>query len=208
VKITANVGGMLGEDDAPPLHICYATSPDSFILTLNEDLLKRAIDRQIAREAATSRPAGAAPTTTIATQPAPQHWLGSNLALDVDRHFIDVMRLGDEESDPQAFMRRLAWGNIPILNEWKRLYPDRDPVDVHEQAWHVRLIDPAGGKYVWNEQWQTMESTAYGHAGAPKEGPATPQALGAFQRAGFGIDFETQGIRARVVLLEAESKQR
>ena len=44
------------------------------------------------------------------------------------------------------------WGNLPILNEWKRLFPDRDPVEVHQQVWQVELVCPGGGKYVWNEK--------------------------------------------------------
>mgnify|MGYP001098909831 CR=1 FL=1 len=68
-------------------------------------------------------------------------------------------------------MQEMSWSNLPILNEWKRLYPDQDPVKVHQRLWQVRLVDPAGGAYVWNEQYQTMESTKYGHPGAPKEGP-------------------------------------
>ena len=70
-------------------------------------------------------------------------------------------------------MQRLSWANIPILNEWKRLFPDRDPLDAHEQLWHVRLLDPAGGDYKWNDEWQTMESTTHGHPAQPKPGPAT-----------------------------------
>ena len=66
-------------------------------------------------------------------------------------------------------MQRLAWSNLPILNEWKRRYPDRDPVVLHEQFWQTRLVCPGGGKYVWNEKWQTMESTVFGHPGEPKE---------------------------------------
>ena len=60
-------------------------------------------------------------------------------------------------------LQQLAWANLPALNEWKRRYPDQDPVKVHERLWQTRLLDPAGGAYVWNERFQTMESTTYGH---------------------------------------------
>jgi len=97
-------------------------------------------------------------------------------------------------------MQRLAWRSLPILNEWKSLFPDRDPVDVHQRAWKVRLVCPGGGTYVWNDAWKTMESTVYGHPGEPKVGPKAPPALEAIERGDFGLTFEEQGLRARVRL--------
>ena len=94
-------------------------------------------------------------------------------------------------------MQALAWGNLPILNEYKRLYPAEDPVKLHERLWHTKLIDPAGGIYVWDEQFQTMASTPFGHPAAPKEGPPFPQQLEGFVKAAFGVTFEEQGLRAR-----------
>ena len=67
--------------------------------------------------------------------------------------------------------------NIPILNEWKRLFPGEDPVNLHQKIWQTHLISPGGGQYVWNDEWKTMESTVYGHPGQPKDGPARPAAL-------------------------------
>src|SRR5205085_1557727 len=65
----------------------------------------------------------------------------------------------------RAFLRRQAWANLSILNEWKHRFPERDPQALYEQVFHTRLIDPAGGAYTWNEQWQTMESSTFGHPG-------------------------------------------
>jgi len=100
----------------------------------------------------------------------------------------------------QAMMQASAWGNLPILNEWKRRFPDRDPLRVHQQAWGIELVCPGGGKYAWNDKWQTMESTVYGHPGEPKEGPPAPPVLSTFRSASFGLSFENQGLRARAVL--------
>ena len=97
-------------------------------------------------------------------------------------------------------MQASAWGNLPILNEWKRRYPGRDPVDVHRQLWHAELLCPGGGKYVWNEKCGTMESTVYGHPGDPKQGPPAPPVLSSFRKADFGLTFENQGLRARATL--------
>ena len=80
------------------------------------------------------------------------------------------------------------------------MYPDLDPVDVHEQVWKIRLVCPGGGKYVWNEKYQTMESTVYGHPGEPKTGPADSPLLNEFSSGSFGLTFEHQGLRACVSL--------
>ncbi len=97
-------------------------------------------------------------------------------------------------------MQIRAWSNLPILNEWKRLYPDCDPVELHERVWNIRLICPGGGRYVWNDKYQTMESTVYGHPGEPKKGPLAAVALQQFSSGDFGLAFENQGLRARVSL--------
>jgi hypothetical protein len=101
----------------------------------------------------------------------------------------------------QRVMQNLAWSNLPILNEWKRMFPDQDPVEIHEQLWAARPVCPGGGEYVWNADWQTMESTVYGHPGEPRNGPAFPEALKQFEKGNFGVTFEEQGLRARAELL-------
>jgi hypothetical protein len=97
-------------------------------------------------------------------------------------------------------MQASAWGNLAILNEWKRQYPDRAPVEVHRRIWQSELVCPGGGKYVWNERYATMESTVYGHPGEPKQGPAAPPVLSNFRTAEFGLTFEPQGLRAQAAL--------
>jgi hypothetical protein len=100
----------------------------------------------------------------------------------------------------QQLMQVQCWNNLPVLNEWKRLFPDRDPVAVHREAWGVTLLCPGGGKYVWNEKYATMESTVYGHPGQPKAGPPAPPVLSGFASGDFGLTLENQGLRARVEL--------
>ena len=193
ISSTEQTRQTIGED-FPNFAIHYYASAHSFVLTLNEDLLKRAIDRDIARSGATTQPAAAAPPP--ATLPATRPWLGQNLALQVNRRVIDVVR-GSAREYYQDAMQTLSWGNIPILNEWKSRFPDRDPIELHEQLWHVRLIDPAGGKYVWNEQLRTMQSSVYGSPEEPKPGPDSPGILQQFVEGNFGVDFEDKGIRAK-----------
>jgi hypothetical protein len=71
---------------------------------------------------------------------------------------------------------------------------------VHEEFWQARLECPGGGKYVWNDQWETMESTIYGHPGQPKVGAGLPPLLGEIDLGNFGLTFEAQGLRARIEL--------
>ena len=173
------------------LCVYYAVTPSSLLVTLSEAVLKRALDRQHARLAV--KPAGA----TQAAPPSP--WLGTNLCLQIEQRFVPALEaLFRDEFRPAQ--QRLAWSNLPILNEWKRRYPGQDPVKVHERLWHTTLVCPGGGRYVWNEQWQTMESTVYGHPAQPKAGPDNLLPVANVTRANFGLSFENQGLSAKAVL--------
>lgn len=212
VRVSSKGSGA-GEIDKARLY--YATTPEALVLTLNEDVIKRALDRQSARQAAKEKgadkaadkadAAAAGPAARPATQPAaePLPWLGDSVAVAFDARAMGAVR-GIFGTTYRRQMQQLAWNNLPALNEWKRLYPDQDPVAVHERLWQVRLVDPAGGRYVWNEEFQTMESTTYGHPAAPKPGPGLPPQLDGITRAAMGVTFEqpggTPGLRARAVL--------
>jgi hypothetical protein len=183
---------MMQEEEGPTnLCVYYAVTPSSLVLTLSETVLKRALDRQQAQLAAKQKGA----SNSVPANP----WLGTNLCLRIDQAFVPMIEaLFRDEFRPAQ--QRLAWSNIPILNEWKRRYPKDDPVKLHEQFWQTTLVCPGGGQYVWNEQWQTMESTIYGHPGQPKPGPEKFLPLAHIRRADLGITFENQGLSGKVVL--------
>src|SRR4029077_16706145 len=126
-------------------------------------------------------------------------WLGSNFGLQVDHKLLPLLAT-IVSGQYQQWMQSQSWSNLPILNEWHRLYPDEDPLALHERIWNERLACPGGGKYVWNDGWQTMESTVYGHPGQPKTAPAAPPELLNFRFANFGLTFEDQGLRASITL--------
>jgi hypothetical protein len=204
------------DQEANNVAIYYAPSPNGLTVTINEAVLKRAIDRRIARTAADKKSSATtsenpAKNANLSSAP-PLPWLGDNFCLLVDRKMFDLLSspgarfLEGPDSLSDSAMKLGSWSNLPILNEWKRLFPNQDPVKVHERLWHVTLICPGGGKYVWNEQWHTMESTVYGHPGQPKPGPKSPPILGQFQSANFGLTFEEQGLRARVELMREGRK--
>ena len=120
----------------------------------------------------------------------------------------DLLRLLSELAgdDYQNKMQEISWSNLPILNEWKRRYPNQDPLALHQRLWQTRMICPGGGNYVWDPTWQTYTSTVYGQPAAPRQGPAVPPLLQAFRSGDFGLNFEDQGLRARISLL-LEPKQ-
>lgn len=191
VKITPTPRAARETEELRNLALYYVASGESLLVTLSEPLLKRAIDRQIARDEA---------KTKGETPPAVERpWLGESVGLQARQKILRIAAALTRR-EYQAMMQQRAWSNLPILNEWKRRYPDQDPLAVHAKFWHEELICPGGGKYVWNPQWQTMESTVYGHPGEPKDGPTAPPLLEQVQVGNFGLSFEEQGLRARVVL--------
>jgi hypothetical protein len=184
-------------DDFRDVAIYYSPSAQGLTVTPNEDLLKRAIDRRLARAAEKN---GSTPEKPASHEkPASPPFLGSSLCLQVDRRAVEL-GVTMQGTDPQRFMQGVAWSNLPILNEWKRMFPDQNPVEVHQRLWATRPMCPSGGEYGWNAEWQTMESTLYGHPGEPRDGPAFPAALKQFTSGNFGVSFEDHGLRARAEL--------
>jgi hypothetical protein len=119
--------------------------------------------------------------------------------LQVDQQVLKTLG-AISSTEYQMLMQTRAWSNLTILNEWKRRYPDKDPVALHEQYWQLRLTCPGGGQYVWNDEYQTMESTVYGCPAAPRDGPLMAPVLQSIRSGNFGLTFEAQGLRARVAL--------
>ena len=168
-------------------------------VSLSEPVLHRAIDRIVARRQA-KEDGKPIPTSD-------RKWLGENLDVHMDSDFASAMEsLFHGEYSSRA--QRLSWDNLPILNEWKRRFPDRDPVELHAHFWHRRLICPSGGEYRWNEAWQTMESSLYGRPGESKPGPRKlPPPLDTMTSAAFGLTFEEGGLRARAEILSGDVEQ-
>lgn len=165
--------------------ICYVSVPGVVTISPSEDVIKSFIERRQA-----TREAGEDDKPEI-KRPC----LGDHIALKVERSGIEPLTMDIY----REAMQRRSWRNIDILNEWKLRYPDLDPLDVHERIWGVRLQCPGGGEYVWNEDMESMVSTAYGHPFAPEKGPGVMEALRDMDRADFGLSFENDGLRARAV---------
>ncbi len=182
VKISPQAESL--SEELSQIAIYYAAMPDSFVVSLREDVVQRAIDRRIARKAGKADPLRDRP------------WLGSSLGLRVERDVFDIAG-GFESTELDDELASTAWSAIPILDEWKRLFPKEDPIAVHERLWGVRLSSPGGGTFAWNDALETMESSEYGSPGAPKKGPRLPKSLERFLRGEFGLSFEGDGLRVR-----------
>lgn len=185
--------------------IYYAPTADKLAFSLREDVMKRFLDRTRERfEAPRGEPGGSETPRPgrkrVEDQP---EWLGDNVAVRLDQRFLSTASemFGDSY---QRQLERRCFANLPILNEWKQRFPDRDPVEVHHQLWHVRLQCPAGGDYVWNESARTMESTRLGHPGSSKRSRALSELLSAFREVQLGLTFEHDGIRVRGQLERAK----
>ncbi len=191
VRVTPNKNARDFHDEYDNVNVYYTAIDNALTITLSEKVLRGAIDRSLDR-----RKTDAGENAHAA---APRPWLGSNVALRVDDKVLDVVNALARRKYQRA-MQIQCWENLPILNQWKRLYPDRDPVEVHRLVWGVELVCPGGGRYAWNDKYRTMESTVYGHPGEPREGPPAPPVLGGFTGGDFGLTFEHQGLRARARL--------
>jgi hypothetical protein len=180
------------EDIDANIALYYFASSDSLIFSLNEAVIQRAIDRRL-DEAPADAAAG------IASQPDALPLPGDNFVVQVKRSIATGM-LALFNEDYQHRMQQQSWSALPILNEWKRLFPDRDPLEIDRIVWKREMICPGGGEYRWNSEFKTMESSVYGHPAAPKEGPHVAQLLGNWESGNFGLTFEHQGLRAKVNL--------
>lgn len=163
----------MGFEEPPTLY--YVLLPQGLIFSFSDRVIERAIDRA---------------SNAAQEDPATVDWSDRGVALHVRG---EAAKLADIEWLNLAVkdqLRSRSWGNLAILNEWRALGA-KDPGRFHEERWGARLECPGGGEYVWNEEHQTMESTAYGHPAAPVDGPALPPALGTLSLAQFGLSFET-----------------
>ena len=177
--------------DMNNLAVYYSATPKALVITLNESILKRSLDRMAATRKAKAESENASTTS--------QPWLGKSVCVNAKKTALTIIQALSRESLDAAMQSR-AWGNIPILNEWKRRYDLSSPVEFHRRFWQTKLVCPGGGQYVWNEQFKTMESTVYGHPGRPRKNQNTSNALFDITGINAGLTFEGDGLRARAEL--------
>lgn len=187
IRSTENVGDY-------SLH--YAALPEAWLVSLNEDALLAALERRRDPSLGSFWSDPTAGDGEGASQPA---WRGRSLGLRLRPDALEALRaLFGEEVTRE--MRLASWSAIPILNEWHRLDPKADAVALQRQLWGTVLSCPGGGRYVWNEDWQTYESTLLGHPADPRPCNAWPAVLERAAAVEAGLTFEQGGLRARVEL--------
>jgi hypothetical protein len=164
------------------LAVYYAVTPKALVVSLSEPMIKRAIDRQ------------KAPSDTKASAESP--WLGENMAVHIKGSGM-AMAQALFDHNAEDVLRKRAWGNLIILNEWHQRFGSTATVDLHQELWQTRLVCPAGGKYVWNEALNSMESTVFGCPASPKTPQSLPNALTSLKDVNMGLTFEDDGLRAR-----------
>ncbi|MFH2000283.1 MAG: hypothetical protein ABIK28_11420, partial [Planctomycetota bacterium] len=170
----------------------YVPMPDRLIVSLSENTLKRAMDRVQAARSADAAKASAGQATE-----AP--WTDQSMGICMRKSvWLMLQALFNEEF--RAALERGSWNNIAALNEWRRVFNADDAVAFHRKYWQVDLQCPGGGAYVWNETYQTFESTLFGHPGEPKELGWQALPLPELEAADFGLTFENNGLRAKAAL--------
>lgn len=187
VAIEATVG--MGWDDTPSLY--YAIAPGRFIASLREDVLVRALERTDVGAAATA--AGAAPRPS---------WLGESLGVRFAEGFKEVLALGLIEDELRTVLRRRAFAALPILNELRRVAQGADPQALQTQLFGATVRCPGGGRFVWNDEHATYESSVFGCPADPRDGEALPAALNLIRSLSLGLTFDrlderTHALRAR-----------
>jgi len=193
VRVTPSEAALAEMDDElRGMAIHYAALPDALIVSLDEGVVGRAIDRRIAKVKSADEEGG----KDEADRRADRGWLGRSVAVDARQSALAIIEAYFHD-DITALLERRSWSNIMILNEWRRRFAAADAVVFHETFWKTRLVCPGNGEYVWNERYQTMESTVFGFPGCSSRAASAPGPFQGITAAGFGLTFEHGGLRAR-----------
>jgi len=173
------------------IDIHYAALPSALLITLDENMLKQAIDRE-------NNPVSDTQEQQI---PDAQH-----LFLETSPTFLAGT---NKIFNNQSLLNQTqveSWKALPILNEWHRLYPDRDPVKTHQEMFASDIYCPGGKGYKWNPKELTMESVAFGHPTKPKQGGTSISYLTKFQNLRTSLSFKDGGVRIKTKLGPQEER--
>jgi hypothetical protein len=197
VKISpsAQAKAEIDEQGLKEIAVYYAPTPKELIITMNEDMLKRALDAVSRRE----KKDGKKKETDYV-------WPGKSMAVHMKQDGLELLKMLFRDNLTRV-LRQRSWANIMILNEWKRAFKAEDPAAFHKKFWYTDLVCPGGGVYVWNEEFRTMESTVFGHPGNPRKVEKIENALFEITSGELGLTFEQDGIRAGATLKRKPGKE-
>ena len=173
------------KEGSAPIALYYVPSPKLFTISLSEEIIQKAIERNILR-----RDENASLTKG--------NWSGMSSAFHAAEPIPSIFDLSMSQNTINA-MQRKSWNNLHALNEWRIHLKKNDPLSYHQRVWQTELLCPGGGKYMWNEKYKTYESTAFGHPAKPKS-PETFSILGNWNEVNFGITFENDGLRVQAII--------
>jgi len=177
-----------GDDIGTEITLYYAALPTALLLSLDEEILKRAIDRE-------SRAGG----LDLAGLPEAEHAYGKS-----SPQFMATLANSYGDGNLDEMRRMESWRALPILNEWHRLQPEREPGEFHQHAFGEDIACPGGKGYRWNGEAMTMESVAYGHPAAPKDEAQPYPVFENFNSIAAGLGFEDDGLRLSAKLEKAD----
>ena len=173
-----------------PTRIYHYKKDKHVLLSFNEKIIQQAITRQDQERA--SQPD---------QMPAKRKWLGQTLALQLNSGFfsrIDYLMLSRSY---RAYVRERSWSNLPILQEWKREFPDTDPLEIQRSYWGQKLNCAGGGEYRWNSDHHSFYSTAQGSPVQPRYPMGIPVPWREIRSLDAGLRLEADGLRARFDLI-------
>ena len=191
VKIAPGKGleDNLIKEGSAPIALYYVPSPQLFTISLSEEIIQKAIERNILR-----RDENASLTKG--------NWSGMSSAIQAAEPIPSIFDLSMSQNTINA-MQSKSWNNLHALNEWRIHLKKNDPLSYHQRVWQTELLCPGGGKYMWNEKYKTYESTAFGHPAKPKS-PETFSILGNWNEVNLGITFENDGLRVQATITKKQ----
>lgn len=172
----------------------YAITGSSLVFSPNEQLIQRAFARSADKNKATENTGPREAGSHLLQE---DRWLGEHLTFQLDGEFLPALE-SLTHSNFQRELESASWRNLPILNDWRRHFPQTDPVEKHRELFGRELFC-VGGRYRWNDAMKSMESTVFGPPGSTTEsGSPAPLPFQDAESALFGITFEHGGLRARM----------
>lgn len=174
-----------GEFEEIDLSVCEYKS--KLIVSLSEQTMKNIISRIKSRENGTFK------------KEEPRKWLGQNLAIQTNSKFYKAIEVLWQQYY-KSELRDQTWRNFPILQEWKREFPDQDPFEFHQKYWHQKMLCAGGGDLVWDKTSGAPKSTVFGNPIKPRIPMSTPTPWRGFKSFDAGVTFDTGGVRGKMML--------
>ena len=193
VKISPGKGledGLLSEGSAP-IALYYVPAPKLFTISLSETIIKQTIERNLLQRDKNAPPIKA-------------NWGGMSSAFIASKPIPSIFDLTMGQNSINSLQRK-SWNNLHALNEWRIHLKKNNPLTYHQNIWQTNLLCPGGGNYQWNQKFKTYQSSAFGHPGEPRT-PENLSVIGKWKTVDLGLNFENDGLRAKVRLSKEKKK--